>query len=96
MGRSGPMPKIYKSGGSLRDVQILAGHQSIQTTQRYIDGDTRLAPVGSANLTCDVGSPCLPSSAIYVFDPPRAVLQLPAQPTTATEVDAQKRIAFVG
>jgi hypothetical protein len=24
------------------------------------------------------------------------VLQLPAQPTTATEVDAQKRIAFVG
>lgn len=24
------------------------------------------------------------------------VLQLPAQPTTATEVDAQKRIAYVG
>lgn len=32
---------IYRAGGSLRDVQQLAGHQSIDQTQAYIDGDTR-------------------------------------------------------
>ena len=32
--------KISSVGGSLRDVQHLAGHSSLQTTQRYIDGDS--------------------------------------------------------
>jgi integrase/recombinase XerD len=31
---------VHRAGGSLRDVQLLAGHQSLLTTQRYIDGDT--------------------------------------------------------
>ena len=31
--------KITTVGGSLRDVQFLAGHSSLQTTQRYIESD---------------------------------------------------------
>jgi integrase len=31
---------IIAAGGSLRDVQELAGHSSLSTTQRYIQGDT--------------------------------------------------------
>lgn len=32
--------KISTVGGSLRDVQYLSGHSSLQTTQRYIEGDS--------------------------------------------------------
>jgi len=32
--------KVSEVGGSVRDVQQLAGHASLQTTQQYIDGDT--------------------------------------------------------
>ena len=32
--------KVSEAGGSLRDVQQLAGHRSLQTTQRYVEGDT--------------------------------------------------------
>lgn len=33
--------KISTVGGSLRDVQALAGHQSLHTTQRYIEFDSQ-------------------------------------------------------
>jgi integrase len=32
---------VHRVGGSLRDVQQLAGHASISMTQRYIEGHTR-------------------------------------------------------
>jgi integrase len=35
--------KISTVGGSLRDVQQLAGHTSLQTTQRYIEGNSDAA-----------------------------------------------------
>jgi integrase len=31
--------KVFEAGGSLRDVQQLAGHKSLAMTQRYIEGD---------------------------------------------------------
>ena len=32
--------RISLVGGSLRDIQMMVGHQSLQTTQRYIEGDS--------------------------------------------------------
>jgi len=38
---TGAARNVHRSGCSLRDVQLLAGHRSIETTEHYIDGDTR-------------------------------------------------------
>ena len=32
--------KISLVGGSLRDIQMMVGHSSLQTTQRYIEADS--------------------------------------------------------
>jgi integrase/recombinase XerD len=32
--------RISTVGGSLRDIQMMVGHQSLQTTQRYIESDS--------------------------------------------------------
>ncbi|MDA8604359.1 site-specific integrase, partial [Alphaproteobacteria bacterium] len=32
--------KISTVGGSLRDIQMMVGHSSLQTTQRYIESDS--------------------------------------------------------
>ena len=37
---TGLAKRIVEAGGSLRDVQELAGHSSLGTTQRYIEGDS--------------------------------------------------------
>ena len=33
--------RISTVGGSLRDIQLMVGHSSLQTTQRYIEGDNQ-------------------------------------------------------
>jgi integrase/recombinase XerD len=33
--------KVSQVGGSLRDIQLMVGHTSLQTTQRYIEYDTQ-------------------------------------------------------
>ena len=33
--------KISLVGGSLRDIQMMVGHSSLQTTQRYIEADSQ-------------------------------------------------------
>jgi integrase len=38
---TGAARNLHRTGCSLRDVQLLAGHHSIETTERYIEGDTR-------------------------------------------------------
>ena len=35
---------VHKAGGSLRDVQLLAGQRSIQNPQRYIDAYSETQP----------------------------------------------------
>ena len=33
--------RVARAGGSIRDVQMLAGHRNLRHTQGYIDGDSR-------------------------------------------------------
>ncbi|WP_262984754.1 site-specific integrase [Sphingomonas daechungensis] len=36
---TGAARAVHRAGGSLRDVQELAGHRALTTTERYIEGD---------------------------------------------------------
>ena len=35
------LKKISLVGGSLRDIKMMVGHSSLQTTQRYIEADSQ-------------------------------------------------------
>ena len=43
--------QAHRAGASLRDVQLLAGHKSIEVTQGYIDGDSDVTPVSHPAIT---------------------------------------------
>ena len=63
--------KIGAVGGSLRDVQLLAGHSSLSTTQRYIEAAEGCArPVtGSLPTPCQPPASALPTGGCASLSP---------------------------
>lgn len=87
--------QAHRAGASLRDLQLLAGHRSIETTQRYIDGDSD----AQRRLVSGLCPPRLSSSSTHerILHPMKSpLLPFPAVAVMLDQIDVAGPISFAG